>query len=75
MRKPKYNQGDVLQYHWPQGCAQLIVILEVSNNYKTFWINPNDSQSMKPSGKNTQDIMILDRSTRITLLARGSNET
>ncbi len=69
MRKPKYNQGDVLQYRWADGITQLLVILKVSNAYTAFWLDPAIHHGRK--GRNTHLIKTLDDASRVTLYARG----
>jgi hypothetical protein len=69
MRKHKYNQGDVLQYHWASGVTQLLVILEVSNTYRVFWLDPAIHHGRK--GRNSHKISTLDDADRVTLYARG----
>ena len=70
MRKPKYNQGDLVQYHrikW--GLRHLFVITDVFEKdddetyYKILWIAGGE--------RNATNIKDLDNDEFITLVVRG----
>ena len=74
MRKPQYNQGDLLQFQRSRDRKpQLFVITEVFTNslaamyYKTIWVAKGE--------KEVYDIGDLDDSRHVTLVARSSNES
>jgi hypothetical protein len=70
MKKPQYNQGDLLQFQRSRDRKpQLFVITEVYTNsrgamyYKTVWVEKGE--------KDIYDIGDLDDSMHVTLIARG----
>jgi len=69
MTKHKYNQGDLLRYHWSKAeAAQLFVIIRVfSESYEVLWPAGTDQ---KPPIKSYY-FSTLDDSDDITLVARG----
>ena len=70
MKKPQYNQGDLLQFQRSRDRKpQLFVITEVYTNsrgamyYKAIWVAKGE--------KEVYDIGDLDDSMHVTLIARG----
>ena len=66
MRKPKYNQGDIVQYTYSDGSKELLVITEVFESmgglrYAVHWLG----------GQWMLKISTLDDNLNVTLLARG----
>ena len=68
MTKHKYNQGDMLRYHWSKAeAAQLLVIIRVfSESYEVLWPGTDGKIPIKSYYFST-----LDDSDDITLLAQG----
>ena len=68
MTKHKYNQGDMLRYHWSKAeAAQLFVIIRVfSESYEVLWPGTDGKKPIKAYHFST-----LDDSDDITLVIRG----
>ena len=67
-QKPKYNQGDIVQYTYNDGNRDLLVIIEVFEHlgglrYAVHWLADNAKGRCK--------INTLDDNLSVTLLARG----
>ena len=69
MTKHKYNQGDLLRFHWTKadGAHMLVILGVFSNSYEVLW--PDQKGARKPIKSYYFDT--LDNNDNITLVARG----
>ena len=56
MRKPKYNQGDIIQFKYSDGSRDLLVITEVfevlgSLRYLIHWLRDNNLSGVVENGQ------------------------